>query len=124
MIAGCGNNVSMHIHALLKERARNGIKTSILQIGAMDGQTADPVHDALMQNDWPALLVEPVVEYFARLQKTYRDRPLVKLANVAIAEHSGQTDFHRIRPEAIAEGHVPGWGHGASSLYPDRNALG
>lgn len=114
----------MHIHALLKERARQDIETFLLQIGAMDGQTADPVHDALMKNAWPALLVEPVFEHFQRLCEVYRYRPLVQLANVAIAEYSGQTDFYRIRPEAIAEGLVPRWGHGASSLYLDRNALG
>lgn len=114
----------MHIHALLKERARRGDDTFILQIGAMDGKTADPVHEALMRNDWPALLVEPVATHFARLRETYRDRKMVRLAPLAVAGHSGEVPLHRVRPEAIAEGLVPGWGHGASSLYPDRNALG
>jgi FkbM family methyltransferase len=113
----------MHIHALLKDRARQGGETFILQIGAMDGQTDDPVHESLMCNDWPALLVEPVAEYFEQLRAVYRDRPLVRFANLAVAEHSGETEFHRITPEAIAAGQVPEWGHGASSLYRDRNAL-
>lgn len=114
----------MHIHALLKERGRRGEPTFVLQIGAMDGKSADPVHDALMRNDWPALLVEPVADYFAQLQETYRDRPLVRLAPVAVAGHSGETPFYRVRPDAMADGRVPGWGRGASSLYADRNALG
>lgn len=113
----------MHIHALLHQRAERRIETFILQIGAMDGRTGDPVHPFLMQQDWPALLAEPVKDQFERLQETYRDRPLVRLANMAVAGHDGTAPFYRVNPEAIKAGAVPAWGHGASSLYVDRTAL-
>lgn len=114
----------MHIHALLKARAQRGQATFIVQIGAMDGRTHDPVYPFLMRHDWPALLVEPVADHFRCLQYTYASRPLVRLANVCIANHDGATPFYRIDPAAIAAGHIPRWGPGASSLYPDRTALG
>lgn len=113
----------MHIHQLLKDRAAAATPTFLLQIGAMDGVTADPIHDVLMHTDWPALLVEPVPEYFAQLEKTYAQRSHTALANVAVADHNGETVMHRLCPEALKDGKVPGWGHGATSLYRDRTAL-
>ena len=113
----------MHIHALLESCAARGETPFILQIGAMDGHSGDPVHPFLMRYDWPALLVEPVAEYFERLCETYRDRSQVRLANVAVAGHDGTVDLYRVDPAAIESGAVPGWGRGAASLYPDRTAL-
>lgn len=113
----------MHIHALLESSAARGAAPFILQIGAMDGRSRDPVHRFLMRYDWPALLVEPVADYFARLCETYADRPGVRLANVAVAGHNGTIDLYRVDPAAIESGVVPGWARGASSLYPDRTAL-
>lgn len=62
-------------------------------------------------------------DYFLELQHTYKDRPLVTCANVAITEHNGTVMMHRVDPAAVEEGHVPRWAKGASSLYQDRTAL-
>lgn len=113
----------MHIHKLLKKRGEAGLKTFVLQIGANDGATFDPVYDALQEYDWPALLVEPLPDFYEQLCSNYKARALVKCANVAIAGHSGAITMHRVDPDVVEGGMVPAWGHGAASLYTDRNAL-
>ncbi len=114
----------MHIHQLLKDRIAAGTPTFLLQIGAMDGVSAqDPVYEALRGADWAALLVEPVPEYFEMLRQNYAGQERITLANVAIADHSGETLMHRICPQALKAGDVPHWGHGATSLHTDRTAL-
>lgn len=114
----------MHVTHFLKARELSGEDTFCLQIGAMDGTTTDHMHRYLTRLDWQALLVEPVPEYFAQLQKTYAARPNVRLANVVVADHTGEVPFYSVEPAAMAAGLVPPWGRGASSLYPDRTALG
>ncbi|NBX65397.1 MAG: FkbM family methyltransferase [Proteobacteria bacterium] len=114
----------MHVTHFLKTRELSGEDTFCLQIGAMDGTTTDHMHRYLTRLDWRALLVEPVPEYFTQLQKTYAARPNVRLANVVVAGHSGQVPFYSVDPAAMEAGLVPPWGRGASSLYPDRTALG
>lgn len=114
----------MHVTHFLKARELSGADTFCLQIGAMDGTTTDHMHRYLTRLNWQALLVEPVPEYFAQLQKTYASRPNVKLANVVVADHTGHVPFYSVEPAAMEAGLVPPWGRGASSLYPERTALG
>lgn len=113
----------VHLPGLLKERAAVGRATRVLQIGANDGQTSDPVYPFLQAYDWPSLLVEPVELYFRALARAYARRPLVRLANVAITQHTGTCTLFRVAETAIEAGHVPAWARGASSLHPDRTAL-
>lgn len=96
----------------------------LLQIGAMDGKTSDPVHEYITRFEWSGLLVEPVPDQFERLEDTYRDFPSIQLANVAIAEHNGVISMHRVAMERVTDGSVPRWGNGLASFYKDRTALG
>jgi hypothetical protein len=41
----------------------------------------------------PAVLIEPVAEYFERLRENYRDAPHVRFENVAIAESTASARF-------------------------------
>jgi len=47
-------------------------ETFVLQIGACDGELADPIMRYMHQYEWSGLLVEPLPDLFARLQHTYR----------------------------------------------------
>jgi FkbM family methyltransferase len=100
-----------------------GEDTFILQIGAMDGKTFDPVYEYVTQHNWPGLMIEPVAEHFIQLQKNYENYPKVRCVNVAIAEHEGLQTLYRIPSQHIKDAQVPKWGLGASSFYKDRNAL-
>lgn len=103
---------------------QRGKDVFLLQIGAMDGKTFDPIHEYVERFHWMGLMVEPIKEYFLQLQDTYRHNPRIAYANVAIAEQSGTAIMHRIPTDNIVNKDVPKWGLGAASLYADRNALG
>src|SRR3972149_2071450 len=103
---------------------RMGEEAFILQVGAMDGKTFDPVHEFIERFRWRGLLVEPIREHFEKLVAAYSHNPGLSFANIAIAGHSGRARMHRVPSERVAEGSVPRWGLGAASFYTDRNALG
>lgn len=59
----------------------------VIQIGANDGKTADPLC-GLITPEWRGLLVEPHPEAFAQLQKTYQGFGKLKLVQCAVTERS------------------------------------
>lgn len=95
----------------------------VLQIGAMDGKTFDPVYEFIAKYRWGGLMVEPMEDHFSELQKTYAGHGNIAFDNVAIAEEAGKKIMHFIPTRHIKNGDVPNWGLGASSFYKDRNAL-
>jgi FkbM family methyltransferase len=96
----------------------------VLQIGAMDGVSYDPVHAAIKRHRAAALLVEPQPEFAALAAEAYQDCPRVRVACCAIAEHDGRASLHRVPPVHVLQGHAPRWVGGIASLYTDRNAIG
>eukprot|EP00288_Rhodomonas_lens_P002868 CAMPEP_0177732996 /NCGR_PEP_ID=MMETSP0484_2-20121128/23431_1 /TAXON_ID=354590 /ORGANISM="Rhodomonas lens, Strain RHODO" /LENGTH=346 /DNA_ID=CAMNT_0019246311 /DNA_START=43 /DNA_END=1080 /DNA_ORIENTATION=+ len=70
--------------AIQEATTQAGLTPFLLQIGACDGSSFDPVHDILKHLSWGGLLVEPLPDIFRRLQHTYAAFPLVTLANVAV----------------------------------------
>jgi FkbM family methyltransferase len=74
-------------------------KPFVLQIGANDGISNDPIHHLLLDKKPDALLIEPLPDIFERLQKNYRDYSNVQLVNSAIAHSSEQLSIYRISPE-------------------------
>lgn len=67
-----------------------------VQIGANDGQRADPLHPLLRKYGWRAILVEPQPRAFEQLQQTYADFPAVSLENCVIARQDGEVDFYTV----------------------------
>lgn len=95
-----------------------------VQIGAMDGVTFDPLHDALRRYGWSGIFVEPMPDPMARLRQHHADMPGLRFAQMAIAAKPGSRTMQRVSPQAIADGLLPAWAAGLSSLTPVRNALG
>ena len=102
---------------------KRGKESFVLQIGAMDGQLFDPMHEYITQYQWSGLLVEPIPAQFARLQKTYANQPQLQLANVAIAEEVGTANMYHLPTDKVDNKTLPKWGYGTSSFFKDRNAL-
>jgi FkbM family methyltransferase len=94
-----------------------------VQIGAMDGVRFDPLFPLVTRHGWRGLLVEPLPDLFAELQRTYRDRDGLAFENAAIADSDGERVMFRIPPGRIEENGLPDWAAGLGSLYADRNAL-
>jgi len=111
-------------HFLETVGEKMGESAFILQVGAMDGKTFDPVHEFIERFRWRGLLVEPIREHFEKLAAAYSGHTGLSFANVAIAAHCGTVEMHRVPSEHVLDGSVPRWGLGAASFYTDRNALG
>jgi FkbM family methyltransferase len=101
----------------------------VVQIGAFVGATDnDPLH-AFLSAALPAahargaastaVLVEPVADYFAQLQRTYAGVPGVRCEHAAIAEAAGTRDFYRLAADPVAHG-LPAWLSQLGSLRADR----
>ena len=70
----------------------------LLQIGANDGVTNDPVHHFLQKNKGSAILVEPIPDVFEKLKKNY-NRKNINLLNAAIYEKDENVSIYRISPK-------------------------
>jgi FkbM family methyltransferase len=72
---------------------------------------------------WRGLFVEPIPEYFARLQAFYAGHDGMRFENAAIAEHDGETTMLHIPPGIVDAGTVHPAFLGMSSLIPTRNGM-
>lgn len=92
-------------HFLLPRRLKFALRTCanpiVVEVGANDGKTGDPIFHLIRPNaQSKALLIEPVPYLFERLQRNYSDLPDCILANVAIAPVSGSASIYYIDPDA------------------------
>lgn len=81
-----GSN-AIDIFAVLVRHLFAAAPPFVIQIGANDGKTADPLC-GLITPEWRGLLVEPHPEAFAQLQKTYQGFSKLKLVQCAVTERS------------------------------------
>lgn len=86
----------------LIRRLQHEIK--IVQLGAHDGQTADPIHEFLQKDDNSvrALLIEPQPEPYKKLQERYREREKICTDQCAVADFDGEVDFHMPAGDTMA----------------------
>jgi len=98
--------------AVLSEMLLEREHLTIVQVGAFDGVSDDPLHDFIVARPVRAVLVEPQPPHFARLRQTYARCPNVRLVNAAIDERDGERDMYCIRRDA----QVPSWLHMLASF--------
>lgn len=102
-------------YLLSKQQARNGDETNplyyltgflihqgfkghLVQIGANDGVTNDPVRKIILDFNVPSLLVEPQPAIFAKLQGSYLGLQYVTLENCAIDNENGHKKLYYVEP--------------------------
>ena len=78
----------------------------VVQIGANDGRTGDPLFGAFSRARWSGLLVEPVPHLYERLVAQYRDRDGVRLERAAVSKQDGEAPLYRLR---TVPGETPEW---------------
>jgi FkbM family methyltransferase len=93
-------------HLVAHRLITGGTDLFVVQIGAYDGQTNDPIHGWIKQYGWHGVLVEPQQRPFARLQETYAGCEGILLRNAALAEASGRRTFYQV-PDDVPG--VPDW---------------
>lgn len=103
---------------LVREHLNAQGSAYVVQIGANDGATADPVCDVIRKHRLPGLLVEPQPRAFQRLVHNYRDQPQLAFDNCLLGSADGVTTFYTVREDF--EG-LPFWLYQSASL--DRSVV-
>ena len=84
----------------LEKRNTSG-HMNIVQIGANDGRTADPVYGYIMaaKERTSVLLIEPQPEVFEELKKNYRDHPDARFVRCAAGRKEGVLTLYRLKKD-------------------------
>ena len=88
----------------------------IVQIGANDGKTNDPLHAFMARNHAKirALLLEPLGDYYAELAATYQQYPNVKVLKLAIHSTATSMVLHRVDRSRLSS--LPAYARGVASF--------
>jgi FkbM family methyltransferase len=92
-----------------------GEQLFVLQVGANDGVSDDPIHDLIVAHDWHGILVEPQPFYAEKLRETYASQTGIQIRQCALASASGQRALYVI-PPTVAEAHGQPWAGGLASF--------
>ncbi len=85
------------LRLLLAERIeRQKGDLTVIQIGANDGVTNDPIHHLVKSRGWKLLAVEPLAPAFERLTANYRLMPNVNCVRCAIAAYDGEMTLYTL----------------------------
>jgi hypothetical protein len=75
----------------------------LLQIGAYDGVSNDPVKNLIQRYPIQAILVEPQKRFFEILVDNYSGRSGIYLENVAVAEKDELRDFYSLKGDDLPD---------------------
>lgn len=73
-----------------------------VQIGANDGELADPLRRHILKNGWRGILVEPMPHIFSQLRRNYAGTGGLIFEPSAISEVDGKRPIFRISQDATA----------------------
>ncbi len=79
----------------------------VLQIGANDGITLDPIRGAVLARGWTLYAVEPMPSVFERLKVNYGEGPRFHFVNCAVGESDGSAEIYYLEPSNDSGG--PGY---------------
>jgi FkbM family methyltransferase len=69
---------------------------NVVQIGANDGITHDPIHKFIKRDKWNGVLLEPQKHVFPTLEKLYAKDKGIKTLNAALGDSDGKTNLYKI----------------------------
>lgn len=70
---------------------------TVIQVGANDGITHDPIHKFIKRDRWTGVLLEPQKDVFEqKLSKLYRKHPEINAINCALGDEDGSTNIYKI----------------------------
>ncbi|MDI1247260.1 MAG: FkbM family methyltransferase [Lacunisphaera sp.] len=85
-----------------------------IQVGANDGQRADPLQPFIDQYAWTGLMLEPLKGNFAALQRHRGANPRLRLRRAAVDVAAGRRLIYDLAPAATAT--LPDWARGLGSF--------
>lgn len=84
---------------VLRDYLEHNPSPFLLQVGAHDGKTDDPVAHLIRRHGLRALLVEPQPIAFKRLTEQYRGEPRMTFENSLIGSEDGESKFYKVRED-------------------------
>ncbi len=84
------------ISAFLDEFSKFHDTVNVVQIGANDGITHDPIHKFIKRDKWNGVLLEPQKDVFPTLEKLYAKNRGIKTLNAALGDSDGKTNLYKI----------------------------
>jgi FkbM family methyltransferase len=84
------------ISAFLDEFSKFHDTVNVVQIGANDGITHDPIHKFIKRDQWNGVLLEPQKHVFPTLEKLYAKNKGIKTLNAALGDSDGKTNLYKI----------------------------
>jgi FkbM family methyltransferase len=91
-----GRAIDVFDLAVRRTAAERGENFFFVQIGALDGVTADPIYRYVREYHWNGLLVEPQPEAFEHLLQNYSAEPQLQFVNAAIGHDHGNAALYTI----------------------------
>jgi FkbM family methyltransferase len=113
----CGGYIRRPVEVLVEDVILHDGARTFLQIGANDGYLSDPLNLAIFRHRLTGTFVEPQINYFNELQRTYRNFPGMRFLQVAIAAQAGSTTMYTLD---CSSGRLPGWAHGVGTLLHEQ----
>jgi FkbM family methyltransferase len=93
----CHFSLDEILSKLLTEKNFNS--NLVVQIGAYDGLSGDPIYQFLARYPVKAILLEPQKKIFENLKKNYQDIPTVRCVNAALDSEDGYRTIFKISDE-------------------------
>ena len=97
---------------LLAALAARPNPVTFIQVGANDGERADPIRAHILDRHWRGLLFEPDIHHFEKLRENYRGETQLRLINAAVG-NGAEMDLYYFDPAAP---NAPDWVAGLGSF--------
>jgi len=91
---------------------------AFVQVGANDGNRADPIASFIDSFSWGGLMLEPLQANFADLRRLRGGNPRLRLKQAAVDVTFGKRTLYDLDPAATAA--LPDWTRGLASFSRDR----
>jgi FkbM family methyltransferase len=69
-----------------------------IEIGANDGEQADPLRPFVLSREWRGIMIEPLPHVFERLRRNYGGLERIVLENAAIGDEDGTLPIYHVGP--------------------------
>lgn len=89
---------SILIRSVIDTLDANNERAFVLQIGAHDGFSSDPLNKYIVKYSLNAVLVEPQSDVFENLKNNYHGLQNLHFVNAAISHENGYTKIYRLAP--------------------------
>ncbi len=90
------------IHLVLAYYCMSNSEPTLVQIGACDGVSGDPIYNFVRQGRMRAVLVEPIGERFRKLNQAYQGVPNLTTIQAAIGKKDGSATLYKVREDGKA----------------------